>query len=133
MSRWTSVTLSAQRSRGGNEPTPYPRQGPLPDDTAAELDLAAGVTGVTDGPLRDYNAAELDTAADVADANQAPPIYTPPRAAVVPSAGPQPPPLESIEPLLESIEPAAHRCRQPRARATPRCRYPLLEAPTIIC
>jgi hypothetical protein len=53
---------------GGNEPTPYPWQGPLPDDTAAEMDLAAGVTGVKDGPLPDYTAAELNSAADVADA-----------------------------------------------------------------
>jgi hypothetical protein len=70
---------------GGKEPTPYPWQGPLPDDTDAELDAAADVPdaeldgaaddhgGVNDpGQQQDYTAAELDSAADDAVATLAP-------------------------------------------------------------
>ena len=102
---------------GGNEPTPYPWQGLLPDDTDAELDAAAGVTTVNDqsqlGP-QDYAAAELDSTADDADARPAPQSYIKAgtAAAAAPSrVGPQPPQLEAIawDESIKQAAPQMHR------------------------
>jgi hypothetical protein len=140
------ATRCPPNDRGGEQPTPYPWQGPLPDDTATQLDEAAGVTTVTDqGQQQDYTAAELDSAADDAVATMAPQLeaiawdesieqqsYMPQteaaaapssvglqHAAAAPSrAGPQPQQLESIA-RNESIERAAPQVPLPSNRGSP--------------